>query len=188
MKNLISNAISERYRRIFGYLTVFSTSLILLGCSGRVSEEELKQELVFKPVDPLEKIFKETAFFREIAPITHVARGEHATFQWVVRSMEEYIEGLKLEVVDLSYGENVLSNIKVGYVGYVSVGRNTPNHSRDRLRPNCRIELQASSRDNSSPMSSNGLSRRHQKATSVWNSRSIWRSWPRLKSISDFEF
>ena len=80
-------------------------------------------------------MFKETAFFREIKPVTHVARGEHASFQWVVRSMEEYIEELELEVESLSHDTNELTNIKIGYVGYVSVGRNTPNHSRDRLSP-----------------------------------------------------
>jgi hypothetical protein len=77
----------------------------------------------------------ETSFFSEIEPIAHVARGEHASFQFVVRSQEEYIKDLKLEITDLSNEGNVLSNIKIGYVGYVRVGRNTPNHSRDRLRP-----------------------------------------------------
>ena len=116
---------------IFLFSVVF---LLITGCT-QYSEEDLEQELVFKAVDPLEKIFKETAFFRDIDPVAHVARGEHASFQLVVRSQEEFVSDLKLEVLDLSNGTDALTDIKVGYVGYVSVGRNTPNHSRDRLRP-----------------------------------------------------
>jgi len=121
---------------IFSSLTLLVFSLILLtSCGDKFTEDEIQQELVFKSVDPLEKIFKETAFFREIEPIVHVAKGEHASFQWVVRSQEEFVSDLELEVVDLSLESNTLSNVKVGYVGYVSVGRNTPNHSRDKLSP-----------------------------------------------------
>jgi hypothetical protein len=121
---------------LFSIQTVLMLSLILLiSCAGKLSEEELQQELVFKPVDPLEKIFKETAFFREIEPVAHVARGEHASFQYALRSMEEYLSNVKLSVMDLRNGANTLSNVKVGYIGYVSVGRNTPNHSRDKLSP-----------------------------------------------------
>jgi len=110
-------------------------AILFSECNPRLSEEELEKTLVFKAVDPLEKIFRETAFFREITPVAHVARGEHATFQWVVRSTEEHLGDLKLEVTDPVYGDARLTDIKTGYVGYVSVGRNTPNHSRDKLTP-----------------------------------------------------
>jgi hypothetical protein len=117
------------------HFILYIIPLLFFSCEGRLSEEELNKELLFTSVDPLEKVFKETAFFKEVESIAHVARGEHASFQFVVRSVEEHVENLKLEVVNLSYEGTELSNIKVGYVGYVSVGRNTPNHSRDRLRP-----------------------------------------------------
>jgi hypothetical protein len=135
MKNLATKSTSNASNYQIQLLLIAFITVLLFGCSDRISDDDLEKELVFKAVDPLEKVFKETAFFREITPVTHVARGEHATFQWAVRSMEEYIDDLKLEVVNLSNDGNVLSNVKVGYVGYVSVGRNTPNHSRDRLRP-----------------------------------------------------
>ncbi len=122
--------------KVFSSTVLLVFSLVLLtSCGDNFTEEELQQELVFKSVEPLEKIFKETAFFREIEPVVHVARGEHASFQWVVRSLEEFVSDLKLEVVDLSFESNSLSDVKIGYVGYVSVGRNTPNHSRDKLNP-----------------------------------------------------
>jgi len=135
MKNLTAKSTSHHSNNLFKLILLVFYSFLLFGCSEGISDDDIEKELVFKAVDPLEKIFKETAFFREITPITHVARGEHATFQWVVRSMEEYIEDLKLEVVNLSNENNVLSKVKVGSVRYVSVGRNTPNHSRDRLQP-----------------------------------------------------
>ena len=117
-------------------LTVLAFSItLLISCGGNLNEEDLQRELIFKPVDPLEKIFRETAFFREIEPVAHVARGEHASFQFVLRSTEEFLSDVKLSVVDLRNGNNTLSNVKVGYIGYVSVGRNTPNNSRDKLNP-----------------------------------------------------
>jgi len=94
--------------------------------------------LVFKPVDPLEKIFKETAFFRSVEPVAHVAAGEHATFQWVVRGQKN-IKSLKLEVDELSDDGNVLPVARVGYIGYIHVGRNTPDPSRDKLSPISRL-------------------------------------------------
>jgi len=135
MKNSALKSISFILKCWAISLFIASLTILFIGCSGEICDDKLKKELVFKSVDPLEKVFKETAFFRESGSIAHVARGEHASFQFAVRSMEEYIEDLKLKVTDLSNEENVLSNIKVGYVGYVRVGRNTPNHSRDRLRP-----------------------------------------------------
>ena len=106
---------------------------IFYGCD-KTSESRIHEILVFKAVDPLEKVFKETAFFREIESTAHVATGEHATFQFAVRCQES-IQSLQLEVEELSFGENKLSIIKTGFVEYVSVGRNTPNHSRDKLTP-----------------------------------------------------
>jgi hypothetical protein len=135
MRTVFSNLNPCQLKVMLSMILTVSLSFIYTGCSVGIPEEELEQKLIFKPVDPLEKVFKETAFLREITPIAHVARGEHATFQWIVRSTENYINDLKLEVRNLSHDSNALSNIKVGYVGYVSVGRNTPNHSRDRLRP-----------------------------------------------------
>ena len=106
---------------------------IFYGCD-KTLESRIHEILVFKAVDPLEKVFKETAFFREIESTAHVATGEHATFQFAVRCQES-IQSLQLEVEELSFGENKLSIIKTGFVEYVSVGRNTPNHSRDKLTP-----------------------------------------------------
>ncbi len=106
-------------------------SIILPGCR-KVPEEELSEILVFKTVDPLIKVFRETAFFREIDSPALSARGEHATLQFVVRSQKN-ISALKLSLESLVNGKDTLDDIRIGYVDYVYVGRNTPDPSRDKL-------------------------------------------------------
>ena len=107
---------------------IFLSALLITGCN----KEEAREEIQFKAVDPLEKIFKETAFFNEVDPLAHVAAGEHATFQLVVRSQEN-IKNLRVTVTALKNGENSLSSIKTGFVGYVTVGRTAPEPARDKL-------------------------------------------------------
>jgi hypothetical protein len=117
----------------FGRKWIFSFPLffvmfLIIRCSG----PDIEDILVFQAVDPLEKIFKETTFFNQQEALALAARGEHATFQFVVRSQEN-VSSLKLEVSDLKYNDEVISDIQVGYIGYVRIGRNTPNPSRDKL-------------------------------------------------------
>ncbi len=107
---------------------VFFVFLLINGCS----HPDVKEILVFQAVDPLEKIFKETAFFNEKEALALTARGEHASFQFVVRSQQN-VSSLKLEVTGLKYEDQVISDIRVGYVDFVRIGRNTPNPSRDKL-------------------------------------------------------
>ncbi len=85
-------------------------------------------------VDPLEKVFRETAFFVEKEARAEVVRGEHASLQFAVRSDRE-VNGLRASIEYIRQGEAQLRNWKIGYLGYVRVGRSTPNPSRDRLLP-----------------------------------------------------
>lgn len=88
--------------------------------------------VIVQSVDPLEKIFRETSVFKETEALAHVAKGEHATFQFVIRSREN-ISSLTC-MAGLLIGErDTLSEVKIGYVDYVPVGRNYPLPSRDRL-------------------------------------------------------
>ena len=94
----------------------------------------LEKHLLFEPVDPLEKVLRETAFFRETEAVADVARGEHATLQFVVRATGR-VRGLRATVgsVTLEGKRDALPDAKVGYVGYVRVGRSTPRPSRDAI-------------------------------------------------------
>ncbi len=84
-------------------------------------------------VDPLQKVFKETAFFPDDVAQANVARGEHANFQFAFRS-NEVMKGLQA-LVELN-GLNkdfTRQNVSVGYVGFVRVGRTIPNPPIDKL-------------------------------------------------------
>jgi len=106
-------------------------SIIIIFYAG-CSRPDVNEILIFKSVDPLQKVFKETAFFNETEATAHVARGEHATLQFVVRCQQN-VTSLKLEVSALQNGDNIISDIKVGFVDFVRIGRYTPNPSRDKL-------------------------------------------------------
>lgn len=101
------------------------------GC-GSISQTELEQIVMIRVVDPLEKIFRETSVFQEAESLAHVAQGEHATFQVVIRGQEN-ITALNCRVSAFRSDQDTLSEVKVGYVGYVRVGRSYINPSRDRI-------------------------------------------------------
>jgi len=97
--------------------------------------EQLSDMISFETVDPLQKIFKETAFFDAIEPVADVARGEHASFQFAVRSTKT-IHHLTASITQLSRNLDLFSkNTFIGFVGYTRVGRPQPNPSKDRLNP-----------------------------------------------------
>ncbi len=99
------------------------------------TKEMLDDIIRFEAVDPLQKIFKETAFFDSIAPVADVARGEHASLQFAVRS-NKTIRKLTLSVMQLSGNTALINkNTFTGFVGYTRVGRALPNPSKDKLSP-----------------------------------------------------
>ncbi|MCB0571296.1 MAG: DUF4091 domain-containing protein [Phaeodactylibacter sp.] len=119
------------------YLIICSlfTILILGGVSTANSQSTTGAALLEAHyVDPLEKVFRETAFFMEEEALAEVARGEHASLQFAVRCAQP-VQGLKAKVDFIRQGSSSLLPDKVGYVGYVKVGRSTPRPSRDRLLP-----------------------------------------------------
>ena len=107
---------------------------IIAGC-GRTGIEDT---VTFVSVDPLEKIFRETAFFNSAPAVADAARGEHATFQFALRSSLP----LTNVTVEVSDPLNETLSLPVEYTGlvkYVHVGRTTPNPARDRLYPYIRL-------------------------------------------------
>lgn len=90
-------------------------------------------ELQFFFVDPLEKIFPEAAYFVNEPAHADAVRGEHASFQFAVRS-NSGIKDLGIRVSPPEKDGVLLSDIKKGFVGYVKVGRSNPEPSKDILR------------------------------------------------------
>lgn len=99
------------------------------------SKDQINEMISLSAVDPLQKVFKETAFFEEIVPVADVARGEHASFQFAVRSTRQ-VRKLSAEVAQLSKNTDLInSHSTVGFVGFTRVGRPLPNPSKDKLNP-----------------------------------------------------
>lgn len=73
-------------------LTPRSLPILLLGCLplsscvSTIPQKELEHIVSVQSADPLEKIFRETFLFRPHEPVAHVAKGEHATFQFAIRA------------------------------------------------------------------------------------------------------
>lgn len=113
-------------------LRAFLFCLLFNGCRTEFAGDEINSMVTIVPVDPLEKIFRETAFFNAVDPTANVARGEEATFQVVIRSRYP-ISSLTADVDTLMSDVHAITNVHVGYVGFVHVGRSEPNPSSDRL-------------------------------------------------------
>lgn len=112
--------------------TLILVSLNLSGqSSGRGNDNKIKA-VQFEFVDPLEKVLIEASYFPPKEALSEVVRGEHATLQFVVRSNVS-ITGLKVNVTQANNNGKFLPLPKVGYVGYVKVGRTIWDYSRDRI-------------------------------------------------------
>lgn len=87
-------------------------------------------------VDPLVKVFPDESYQRTEQMPAEVARGEHASFQVVLRSKADVV-GLQAEVAPFrrAWSLDVLKVTPPRWVGYVPVDRPTQKPSKDQLRP-----------------------------------------------------
>jgi len=83
-------------------------------------------------IDPLEKILKEQTYFHETGTEVNVARGEHASFQFLFRNSNS-TKGLSVSASPIFLGLEEQVSVKISYVDYVKNGRTTPSPSRDRI-------------------------------------------------------
>lgn len=85
-------------------------------------------------VDPLDKLLPETSWSHPYSEIEEVAAGEHATFQFALRSYKD-LEGLSLSFEALKDDAgNKIESVTTGFVDYIHVGRTTPDPGRDAIR------------------------------------------------------
>lgn len=108
-------------------------ALALFGalCTARMTAQE---QILIQYVDPLQKVLKEAAYFPETEAVATVARGEYASFQFVLRA-DKPLSGTQVKVRFGAQGQRLQAGTRTGFVGYVRVGRATPSPSRDRLMP-----------------------------------------------------
>lgn len=108
-------------------------TIMLAGCAPVPLELAHSSHLVFEAVDPLQKVFRETAFVPTVEPVADVARGEHASFQFIIRGSGSILN-LKAEAGKFrSQAGGGLAAAQVGYVGYIHIGRTGEEPARDRL-------------------------------------------------------
>jgi hypothetical protein len=101
---------------------------------GLIPAAGLDEILTVAAVDPLEKVFRESTYFPEVKAEADAARGECASFQFVLRSSKN-IRNLSAKLEPILSGKASLTGATAKFVGYVKVSRRTPDPSRDRLTP-----------------------------------------------------
>jgi len=87
------------------------------------------------PADPLTKVFRDAVPEAPAAARADVARGEHASLQFVVRASEA-IAGLRVEIAPFMHesGAGALQPRAPRFVGYVPVDRPMQTPCKDQLR------------------------------------------------------
>ncbi|MEY4135407.1 MAG: hypothetical protein RL386_1757 [Bacteroidota bacterium] len=112
----------------------FISITIALFLSLGATQSAAQDQILFQYVDPLQKVLKEAAFFPAADAVATVARGEYASFQFVLRA-DQALGGAQVKVTFSPQGQRLQAGTRTGFVGYVRVGRATPSPSRDRLMP-----------------------------------------------------
>ncbi|MCG8306796.1 MAG: DUF4091 domain-containing protein [Cytophagales bacterium] len=108
-------------------LLVLAVLGLMNGC------RDYRGEVIFEYVDPLKKVFPESTYFPSADARADVARGEYATFQFVLRSGFS-LKNVRVQTDVPTMGNRALGKIKTGFVGYVPVDRPTPVPGRDYLK------------------------------------------------------
>ncbi|MBA7572090.1 hypothetical protein ES708_13865 [subsurface metagenome] len=106
--------------------------IIIISSGNALAQKKAEKQIIFEYVDPLKKVFPETSYFPFERATADVARGEHASFQFVLRSGLP-MENVSVSVVAPQQRDTKLDGIKTGFVGFVPVTRPTPSPGRDYL-------------------------------------------------------
>jgi hypothetical protein len=112
-----------------GILFIVISNLLISGCCSPADNS-----VQCIQVDPLEKVFLEDMSFVDNTDAALVAKGETATFQFIIKS-EFPISDLKIEAGNLTKGNiQVAANLKA-FVGYIRAGNHAENRSKDAVFP-----------------------------------------------------
>jgi hypothetical protein len=97
-------------------------------------KDTTQSNITISSVDPLVKVLRTEQNFKTSSAVADVARGEYATFQFVLRSGIN-IDQLKVTYQEATKGSSSLGNAKIGYVGYVKLNNLAGRSSaRDQIR------------------------------------------------------
>ena len=109
--------------------TILTVILLCLCTLARAQQ----QSLYIYQADPLEKILKDRAYFKDEVDTIRVARGETASVQLVLKARQE-LEKVEASLEAPSNGNFKLQNGEAGWLGYVKVNRKYDPPSRDLIR------------------------------------------------------
>lgn len=104
---------------------------LLCACSNFVVSDLVS----FERVDPLKKVYKEANYFKPFEDTVRVAAGEHAVFQFAIRSSFP-LENLNVDKCSfVSEDGAYFDQVEVGFVEYVHSGRQVPSNAKDAQYP-----------------------------------------------------
>jgi len=118
--------------RNFFFLFLVPAVLLLAGCG--FSPESA---IVCVQLDPLEKVYTEESYFVENPETAAVAKGETATFQFVVRSAFQ-IQDLKVEAGNLVNGDRQIAPTLKAFVAYIRAGKHAGDRAGTDINPGIR--------------------------------------------------
>lgn len=108
---------------------------LMSGMTSCTMSPTTEGEVSFAQVDPFLKVFRESSHFPEFKDTAEVAAGEHATFQFVVKSGKTLTD-LSVEISQFKNQEGeTLDPARSGFIDYVRVGRQTPDRAKDAITP-----------------------------------------------------
>ncbi|MEG1563674.1 MAG: DUF4091 domain-containing protein [Bacteroides sp.] len=107
--------------------------LSLFICLPVAYAAETDDQISFAQVDPFLKVFRESNYFPEFNEPASVAAGEHATFQFAIRSGRPLAD-ITVQVSPFQTAEgDIIDATRTGFVEYVRVGRQTPDRAKDAI-------------------------------------------------------
>lgn len=112
------------------------SSYFKIGCLILLLSSCTKSDIIFEPVDPLNKILPEAIIFMPAEAEANVARGENATFQFAIRGNSN-LENVKVRITNLTDSLTgnpfPLDKVKISFVGNVHVGRVQAEPGKDLI-------------------------------------------------------
>ncbi|MDR3132422.1 MAG: DUF4091 domain-containing protein [Prevotellaceae bacterium] len=118
------------FTKIIYKYCLFAFAIFISQQSGYA--QATNDEIMCVQLDHLDKILKEFTYFEEKNDTMEVAKGETATFQFVLRSIYS-IKNLKIEALNLTKENNKIPPALKAFVGYVRLGQYSDLPSKDRL-------------------------------------------------------
>jgi len=106
-----------------------ASAMLIAGCGYPV-----KNAVRCVQMDPLEKVFTEESYFVENPDTAMVAKGETASFQFVIRSVYP-IQGLRIDAGNLVSGDRQIAATLKAFVGYIRAGNHANPHSKHAVFP-----------------------------------------------------